>query len=63
MKDSYVIDYVNEFEFKKKEREIKKYNMLAYKKLVFDYYPSLREGNFQGTLIHTNDEEKIKNMN
>lgn len=60
MKDSYVIEYVNELEFKKKERAIKKYHMLAYKKLVFDYYPTLKEGNFQGTLIYTNDEEKIK---
>lgn len=60
MNDCYVIEYVNELEFKKKERAIKKYHMLAYKKLVFDYYPSLREGNFLGTLIHSNDEDKIK---
>ena len=32
MKSSYIIDYINENEFKKKERAIKKYNMLAYKK-------------------------------
>ena len=37
MKSSYIIDYINENEFKKKERAIKKYNMLAYKKLLFDY--------------------------
>ena len=33
--------------------------MLAYKKLIFDYYPSLREGNFQGVMTSTNDEDKI----
>ena len=60
MKSSYIIDYINENEFKKKERAIKKYNMLAYKKLLFDYYPSLREGNFQGVLISTNDKEKTE---
>ena len=60
MKSSYIIDYINENEFKKKERAIKKYNMLAYKKLLFDYYPSLREGKFQGVLVSTNDLEKTE---
>ena len=44
MKEAYIFDYVNENEFKKLERSIKKYNMLAYKKLYFEYYPSLRNG-------------------
>ena len=60
MKSSYIIDYINENEFKKKERAIKKYNMLAYKKLLFDYYPSLREGKFQGVLVSTNDKDKTE---
>ena len=51
MKNSYVIEYLNENEFRKKERAIKKYNMLAYKKLIFDFYPSLKEGNFLGVMI------------
>ena len=51
MKETYVFDYVNENEFRKLERAIKKYNMLAYKKLYFDYYPSLKEGKFLGKLI------------
>lgn len=54
MKGTYIFDYVNENEFKKLERSLKKYNMLAYKKLYFDYYPALREGNFLGELISTN---------
>ena len=54
MKDAYIFDYVNENEFRKLERSIKKYNMLAYKKLYFEYYPSLKEGNFLGKLISTN---------
>ena len=59
MKSSYIIEYVNENEFRKKERAVKKYNMLAYKKLLFDYYPNLREGNFQGVLVSSNEKEKI----
>ena len=59
MKSSYIIDYINENEFRKKERAIKKYNMLAYKKLLFDYYPSLREGSFPGVLVSTNDKDNI----
>lgn len=51
MNNSYIIEYLNENEFRKKERAIKKYNMLAYKKLLFDYYPSLKEGNFQGVMV------------
>lgn len=60
MKSSYIIDYINENEFKKKERAIKKYNMLAYKKLLFDYYPALREGNFQGVIVSTNEVDKTE---
>ena len=59
MKETYIFDYVNENEFRKLERAIKKYNMLAYKKLLFDYYPSLREGNFLGVLVSTNEEDNI----
>ena len=60
MKNNYIIDYVNENEFRKKERAIKKYNMLAYKKLLFDYYPSLREGNFLGVMVASNDKDKTE---
>ena len=35
---NYIIDYINENEFKKKERSVKKYNMLAYKKLLFERF-------------------------
>ena len=54
MKETYIFDYVNENEFRKLERSIKKYNTLAYKKLYFTYYPALKEGNFLGKLISTN---------
>lgn len=60
MKSAYLFDYVNENEFKKLERSIKKYNMLAYKKLYFEYYPSLKEGNFLGQLISTNKTNGTK---
>lgn len=54
MKDTYLFDYVNENEFKKLERAIKKYNMLAYKQLYFQYYPALKSGNFLGKIINEN---------
>ena len=50
----YVLDYTNENEFKKLERALKKYNMIAFKKLNFDYYPSLRAGKFIGELVESN---------
>lgn len=61
MKELYLFDYINENEFHKLERSLKKYNMLAYKKLYFDYYPKLKEGDFLGELVSTNKEKGTKN--
>ena len=57
MKENYVFEYINENEFHKLERSLKKYNMLAYKKLYFDFYPKLKEGNFLGLQV-SEDKEK-----
>lgn len=57
----YVFDYVNENEFKKLERALKKYNMLAYKKIFFEYYPKLKEGEFLGKLVSVNGKNNTKN--
>lgn len=59
MKNAYIVEYVNENEFKKKERAVKKYNMLAYKKMMFEYYPSFRDGKFIGVVVSTNNKEEI----
>lgn len=59
MKNSFVIEYLNENEFRKKERAVKKYNMLAYKKLVFDYYLSFRDGDFKSVVVSKNTKEGI----
>ena len=59
MNKNYCLEYLNENDFRKKERSIKKYNMLAYKKLVFEYYPALREGNFKGVLVSKDDKNKV----
>lgn len=59
MKGTYVFDYVNENEFHKLERSLKKYNMLAYKKLYFDYYPRLKDGEFLGEIVSTNEQNGI----
>ena len=59
MKNSYIIEYLNENEFRKKERAVKKYNMLAYKKLIFNFYPGFREGKFEGIIVSKNAGEGI----
>ena len=59
MKNAYVIEYLNENEFRKKERSIKKYNTLAYKKMLFDYYPSFRDGEFKGIAVSKNTKDGI----
>ncbi len=53
----FILDYINENEYKKLERALKKYNMLAFKKLNFEYYPALRNGKFIGELISKNQKE------
>lgn len=60
MKESFVFEYVNENEFHKLERSLKKYNMLAYKKLYFDFYPRLKTGELLGELVSTNKENNTK---
>ncbi len=59
MKNSYVIEYLNENEFRKKERAVKKYNMLAYKKLIFEFYSDFREGKFDGVVVSKNTKDGI----
>ena len=61
MKDSFLFEYVNENEFRKYERSLKKYNMLAYKKLYFSYYPSFKEGKFLGEIVLNNEQNNSKN--
>ena len=58
MRDVYIFEYLNEAEFKKTERSVKKYNMFAYKKLIFDFYPEMKNGNFLGKQV---SEDKEKN--
>ncbi len=53
MADKYIFEYENENEFKKLESALKKYNMLAFKKLYFEYYPMLKEGKIIGNKIKT----------
>lgn len=57
MKDIYLFEYVNENEFHKLERSLKKYNMLAYKKLCFEFYPKMKEGTFLGEQIAVDNEK------
>ncbi len=56
----FILDYINENEYRKLERALKKYNMLAFKKLNFEYYPSLRNGEFIGELISKNKKAGTK---
>jgi len=56
----YILDYINENEYRKLERALKKYNMLAYKKLNFEYYPAMRSGNFLGELVSKDNKLKTE---
>ena len=56
----FILDYINENEYKKLERALKKYNMLAFKKLNFEYYPALRSGNFLGELVESNMDKNTE---
>lgn len=55
MNKTYSFEYVNENEFRKLERSLKKYQFSAYKKLFFDFYPSLKEGKFIGEVVDVNE--------
>ena len=61
MKNSYIFEYLDENDFRKKERSVRKYNMLAYKKLTFSYYPELRRGKFLGEEVKRDDKNKTVN--
>ncbi|MEG2457748.1 MAG: hypothetical protein RSB41_02530 [Bacilli bacterium] len=60
MTTRYMLDYLDENNFKKLERSLKKYNMVAYKKLMFEFYPKLRSGEFVGELVSINKHEKTQ---
>lgn len=60
MKGRFLLDYLDENYYKKLERSLKKYNMVAYKKLVFEFYPKLRSGEFVGELISINKHEQTE---
>ena len=48
---NYIFEYLNEHDFKVKERTLNKYNKLAYKKLILEYYDLLKQGNFLGDIV------------
>lgn len=54
---TFIFEYLDENDFRKKERSVRKYNMLAYKKLTFSYYPELRKGNFLGKEVTRNEKD------
>lgn len=60
MKSRFILDYLDENNFKKLERSLKKYNMVAYKKLMFDFYPRLRSGEAIGELVSINKHEQTE---
>lgn len=60
MNNRYLLDYLDENLYKKLERSLKKYNMVAYKKLMFEYYPKLRNGEFVGELKSINKHEQTE---
>ena len=59
MKDSYVFEYLNENDFRVKERTVRKYNMLAYKEMTFKIYPKLKNGEFLGKAVGNSKDDGI----
>lgn len=55
--ENYIFEYLDENKFHVRERSVRKYNMLAYKKLTFEYYPKIRNGEFLGEKLEVNDKE------
>ena len=60
MENLYIFEYLDENDFRKKERSVRKYNMLAYKKLAFEYYPDLRKGSFLGEKVGEDKKAKTE---
>lgn len=60
MVEKYMFGYENENEFKKLESALKKYNMLAFKKLYFEYYPELKKGNLVGNKVEIDGKEEYQ---
>ena len=56
--EKYVFGYKNENEFKMIESTLKKYSMSTFKKLYFEIYPKLKDGEFIGKVVK--DKENIK---
>ena len=56
----FILDYINATEYKTLARALKTYNMLAFKKFNFEYYPSLRNGEFIGELVSKNQKAGTK---
>ena len=59
MKDGYVFEYLNENDFRVKERTVRKYNMLAYKEMTFKIYPKLKTGEFFGKVVGDSKDNGI----
>lgn len=57
MKGNYVFEYLDEPKFRKCERSLKKYNMFAFKKMVFDFYPEMKNGKFLGNKVSENNDK------
>ncbi len=57
--ESYHFEYLDENKFRVRERAVRKYNTLAYKRLLFEYYPKLKEGEFLGKPIKTNEDGSL----
>lgn len=60
MKGNFIFEYLNENEYNKLEKALKKYNRYAYKDLLFKHYPALKEGQKIGELISTNSKENTE---
>lgn len=49
---------LDENDFRKKEKAVRKYNMSAYKQLTFDIYPALKKGSCPGVKVDQSVDKK-----
>ena len=53
------IEYLDDRDMLLKVSSLKIYNIKGYEKLIFDYYPSVKKGEFVGKIVHKNEKDTV----
>lgn len=60
MKGKFLLDYLDESEFKILQKSLKKYCIDAYNEMVFNIFPKLRKGIFVGLCISNDNHNQVE---